>query len=94
MLFNLKKSVKLHLVQKEDEEKKEKLFSLLYIQSIRPFKTECHEQGMFPAINIWTGGSFPALLSGFHSSCDQDGGIVVLFFNFVSLLCNIHWCKY
>lgn len=40
---------------------------------------------MFPAINTWMGGSFPALLSGSHSSCDQDGEFVVLFFNFVSL---------
>jgi len=37
---------------------------------------------MFPAINAWTGGSFPALLSGFHSSCDQDGleGLLKCFF--------------
>lgn len=89
MLFNLEKFVKLHFVHKEDEAKKEKLFTLLYFQNICPFN-ECHEQGMFPVINTWMGGSFPALLSGFHSSCDQDGGLVVLFFNFVSLLCNIH----
>lgn len=58
------------------------MFSLLYFQSIYPFKTECHEQGMFPAINTWMGGSFPALLSGFHSSCDQDGleGLLLCFF--------------
>lgn len=44
---------------------------------------------MFPVINTWMGGSFPALLSGFHSSCDQDGLEGLLFCFFILFLCSV-----
>lgn len=44
---------------------------------------------MFPVINTWMGGSFPALLSGFHSSCDQDGLEGLLFCFFILFLHSV-----
>ena len=94
ILFNKKAICQTPLIPKGGRSReRKKTFSLLYFQSLYPFKTECHEQGMFPAINTWMRGSFPALLSGFRSSCDQDGleGLLLLgFYLFISLLFNPH----